>query len=174
MEFKLWLQEMSYTGDDDNPYYNLDKSILNHPDFRGFHCSRLDNPQGYIEIEYADTWFPTIIEHLPYDLRVKLSGIGIDLYDIPDKYSEEFEEWASDIERFLEDNGIRWLFVSHKQPFGHHRQGLGAKYGSNCFYVLIPGKNLLMYENDPAELDASAIMFHVSNPPKLIPLQEAD
>jgi len=159
MQFRLWLEQ---------------NDPMESPDFRGFHCSKYEKPDGRIVASYftQSQWGNWILEHIPYNLTDKLYDLGIQEPPNNDKYSGEYEEWAEKMEEFLWDNGIRWVFVSKSEPFGSDRWGMGGSYGSNCFFVIMPEQDMLGWDIDIQETHAEVIMYRADKPPQFIPIPD--
>ena len=142
---------------------NTNQEIINNPNFRGFHCQR--SPQhgdDLIDPQYFGSYFVDIIDSVPNDIRLQilegLKNMGFDEYDLPKDYEEGFEEWSGYVEEMLEENGIRWIFVSHDQIFNTDRSD-GASYGNYCYYILMPDNIILWEDNDPHEINSSFIIY---------------
>jgi hypothetical protein len=151
------------------------QEIMKNPIFKGFHCQRWEsnNADRILLKDYEESYYIDIIDSIPFDLHDKMRQSGISIYPpTEDRYSEEYDTWIEQSEDFLYENGIRWIFVSHDKLFNNTRS-MGASYGDNCYYILMPD-NIILYElTDPHEENASAIIYDSRRGiPERIPIEE--
>ena len=101
------------------------------PNFVGYHCQRnMRSPNDdriFFTEHYANEFFIQILDMLPFKLRDKALSLG--LLNKPEPYSDEFDNWGKSVEEFLNENGVRWIFVSETRPL--------EDFGEYCYYVSI-------------------------------------
>jgi hypothetical protein len=143
------------------------------PDFIGFHCQQSERgPYDdiiYPKEDYATDYFIQILNGLPFNLRDMARNSG--LMSMPEKYSDEFDEWVEKVADFLTENGVRWIFVSDTRPLND--------YGSYCYYVSMKNEDALMILDDINVNDtASAWVYMVSGEhvgkPRLVLMPDDD
>lgn len=135
----------------------FDPQYVEHPDFVGFHCQA--RPRGgprddLIMADYAKDYFMTILDGLPNEIRDLAMATGL-MEPTEDHYSDEFDQWARDVESFLEEHNIRWIFVSQNRPL--------ENYGDYCYYVLLPDSQILAAIDDPGVNDAANAYVYDAN-----------
>jgi hypothetical protein len=137
-------------------------SLEDHPDFVGYHCRKAEwNEYGGIihaNPHYIKEWYWEIIESMPFDIRDKL--LEQNMNEFERSGYDDIDEWGQEIEHFLYENGIRWIFVKDQEP--------EYDYGAWCYHVLMPESNRLAYLNDPYETNSSVIIYQAKNPPNMI------
>lgn len=150
---------------------DYDDSILRHHDFVGFHCQKRERDEVYDGIipfseEYAEAYYYEILDALPFSIRDKAMHEGL-MEDVPEKYSDEFREWASRVHDFLRENNIRWIFVSETKP-------LSEQYGDYCYYVLLPEDKYFGLITDTGVNDFATVYLYEADigSPTCIPIEE--
>ena len=124
------------------------QEIMKRPDYIGFHCQSRPRSK-YDDIikndnNYADNYYLHILDILPFELQDQAQMLG--LTERPEKYTEEFDDWAEAVHSFLQDHNIRWIFVSHNKPLSEH-------YGDYRYYVMLPSTCVLHIFDDPGVND---------------------
>lgn len=127
--------------------------------FVGFHCNDstdkiLDGEFiGNIKEEYYDR-FEEILNLIKFDFPSAISYLERINSDEEFGYDSQL---AWDIEEFLEDNKIQWIFVSTDKP--------NTSYGFNCYSVYFRS-NLLWSMEDTMEKNAMIYLYidGVNNP----------
>jgi len=132
--------------------------INRHSDYIGFHCQKRPRSQ-YDDIivnesYYAENAYIHILDSLPFDVKNKASNMG--LFEMPEKQTEEFDEWANKVYEFLTDYNIRWIYVSHNKPLSDH-------YGDYRYYVLLPESCILDIFDDPHVNDLAWAYLYDAN-----------
>ena len=141
------------------------RQVIAATEFVGYHCSphRILGPyQGVIEADYADPFFPDILDSIPYKLQdVYEKETGRHYSEIPKKYSQEFDNWADETAEFFERHNIEWIFVSIDDPLG--------EFGDYCYNVYLdPNKSIGV----PDYHVRSGAMFYLYDSTKVTPRLE--
>ena len=143
---------------------SYDENIVNHRDFIGFHCQKspVSEYDGFIMADYGREYFMEILDGLPFNMRDKAMEMGL-MNGHDDYYSEEFDQWTSDVEYFLKENNVRWIFTSENRQLDN--------YGDYCYYILMPESNIIATIADPNVNDFANAYVYIS-PPQYIEIQE--
>ena len=130
-----------------------DPRIMSNPNFKGFFHQEFGKYNDYddrITKERAGIHFYEILNRLPSNLFNK---------KVQSRISQQ------DLEEFLYENGIRWIFVSYDTP----------QNKSNSFYILAPDRIILYEFVDPYEKNSTGIVYNLrEGRPVLIPTKEND
>ena len=139
----------------------------------GFHCQKYQHKgdyQGSINREYGETWMPQIVDALNFDIQDELMDIlkdkfDRDIRDFPSKWDDDFEDWSEEVEYFLEDKGIHWIFVSEERPL--------ENFGTFCYKVYLPEREVMTVLPDFGVEGTASVYIYDSNKikPILIPYQ---
>lgn len=139
------------------------------PDFIGYHCQRSPRSEydDVILQEYAETYFPQILDALPHNLRDQAAQQG--LLDTPeDQFSDEHDEWAENAHEFLREHNISWIFVSQNR--------LLEPYGGYCYYTFLPDSDILAVFDDPGVEDMADAYLYDANKvsPRFLQVPDTD
>ncbi len=150
-----------------NAIYVLAKNntIPDEGDFIGYHCQKRQRPvqtdiktEDKIGLGYTSgmgagygMYFGEILDAIPYELRMKAMEKG--LMDRPEnEYDDDFDEWYDKVEDFLENNNIRWIFVSSTKSL--------IQYGEWCYKMYLEDKARLLTIEDIQAEDAAAVYIY--------------
>ncbi len=132
------------------------KEIADKDDFIGFHCQSrpradidredtIGSTYGQGAYQYG-SYMPEILDSLPFDLRDMVLEKGwMDSH--PGEHDDGYEEWLDAVYEFLDEHGIKWIFVSENRPL--------TDYGDYCYGVLLPDNAVLTVIPDIGVDDAA-------------------
>jgi len=97
--------------------------------------------------ENADSYYLTILQHLPLDLKTDAKEKG--LLDKPDVTSEKFASWSKKVTSFFKKQGIKWICIVEEEP---------SIDEGEFFYVSLPEEHSI-YTFDLENPDCTAYIF---------------
>jgi len=138
--------------------------IQDRDDFIGLHCQArprasidqedtIGSGQGQGKYGYG-SYVPEILDSLSFDLRDIALEKGW-MENPPGEYDDGYEDWLDEVYDFLDDHGIKWIFVSENKPL--------TDYGDYCYGILLPDKAVLTVIPDIGVDDAANAYVYNAN-----------
>lgn len=145
---------------------SLLENITEKYEFAGFHRQRRKR-NSYDDLfitgnSYGSTYFAFILDAIYSNDRDEALHLGYLDYEW-NEYDENYDQMESDVAKWLNDKGYRWIFVTVNRPHGI------VAYGKHIYKIYFKKEDILYIFNDPLGADdvAYAYVYHIKNPPKV-------